>query len=135
MDYNTPDVSCLPDVIRYFENLPPGRIHQGRGWYAGDLPCCIGAHLARLWRLSNDFTDGKEELARRLFPHLDDWAFVEAALFNLLRDHGAPGAASFAVPWERPPAEVFRSIYEAHGGMIVSENDLVRQRERESVSA
>ena len=103
------NTECLPEVIEYFTKLPLNRINQDYGIYREHCACCIGAHIAFLFKAqlrSSDyslFEAGRRELAKRM-----DMSTTE--LYKVLWNHGAPRHPFGLAPWKIPPAIVFERV-------------------------
>ena len=98
----------LLKIARYFDELPPGRIDQGKAKYKASEPCCVGAHLAHL--LS---TSGKAiHYSYGFTLWTETMGLKRSECLNLLRKHGSSRSPTGTKPWPTPPAVVFRRIAE-----------------------
>ena len=103
-------INRLPDIIKYFEDLPPAQINPGEGTWTEQCGSCVGAHLARIFELNtnrmSDYEYGRMALAYNL-------SISESELETRLTAAGAPGFPFGTTWWEPPPQIVFR-IFQKH---------------------
>ena len=96
------------DAAAYFEHLPPHLLDQERPVYAANKPCCVGAHLARLFTTeplgrSQDYLTGADAWGRLVGGN-------RAHAILMLRAAGAPHDPFSSDRWRIPPAIVFAQI-------------------------
>ena len=90
----------------YFTDLPADRIDQEFPSFKPNRPCCVGAHLARLFcehAFQTDYREGMEAWGQAVGGN-------RAHGILLLRNAGAGHDPFGTERWHWPPAEVFRRV-------------------------